>query len=100
MAESPGNALSLPDGASATSPEICVQKGMPLARMYAVAGDEKGKVRVDVLVDKRRGLDSVGGGGISPDAEWDATRKFSLAQGKSSRAGPSGSSSPPSAATR
>ena len=89
MVESPGNALSLPDGASATSPEICVEKGMPLARMFATdaSGKGKSKLRVDVLVDKRRGLDSVGGGGISPEGEWDATRKFSLAQGKSSKGG-------------
>ena len=35
LAEEPGHALSLPKGASAISPEICVQKGMPLARMFA-----------------------------------------------------------------
>jgi hypothetical protein len=88
-AEVPGQALSLPDGASATSPEICVEKGMPLARMFAVdAGTEKdAKVRVDVLTQKRRGLVSVGGGGITPDDEWDATRKFSLAQGTTSKGG-------------
>jgi hypothetical protein len=88
MIDSPGNALSLPDGASATSPEICVDKGMPLARMFAIdTGEGRAKVRVDVLVEKRRGLDSVGGGRISPENEWDATRKFSLAQGKTSKGG-------------
>ena len=88
LAEDPGQALSLPNGASAISPEICVQKGMPLARMFATGvGEGKSKLRVDVLFKEKRGAVSRAGGGVSPGEEWDATRKFSLAQGKASKGG-------------
>ena len=80
----------LPDGASAISPEICVEKGMPLARMFAVDGRAPRRTprsawtcwSPSAAASIRSAAEA-----SAPGDEWDATRKFSLAQGKASKGG-------------
>src|SRR3954463_14678141 len=73
-------ALSLPAGSSATTPEICVAHGFPTFRFAArSAGDARGVLQVQVLYGA--GRKSKKTGRIKAAAAWKVTRKLSLAQG-------------------
>lgn len=70
------SSLSLPAGASATTPAICVEHGFPSFR-FALRGS--GVVRVQVLYDGGRSKKT---GRIRARHAWRITRKLSLAQGR------------------
>src|SRR4051812_27379990 len=81
-------ALQLPNGATATSPPICVTSGYPTTRMFAnslthtsLSGST---LQLEVLYsDATRGGQAVKKLGTLPDEYgWDATRKMSIAQGQ------------------
>jgi hypothetical protein len=85
---SSANSLSLPAGASATSPPICVGKGDPVARIFtrSVATGEHGQagLRIDVLYltssgDVRKVKKA---GFLRGGEEWAPSRRFGLAQGQ------------------
>lgn len=86
--DSSANSLALPSGSSATSPPICVSKGNPTARLFAhtllPSTGKKVTLKVDVLYLRADG--SVRkvkkAGKLKQEPLWDATRKFSLAQGQ------------------
>jgi hypothetical protein len=86
--DSSTNSLALPSGSSATSPAICVSKGNPTARLFAdtllPSTGKKVTLKVDVLYLRNDG--SVRkvkkAGKLKQEPVWDATRKFSLAQGQ------------------
>jgi hypothetical protein len=86
--ESTTNSLALPAGSSATSPPVCVSKGNPSARLFAdtlvPSTGKKVTLQVDVLY--LNGDGSVRkvkkAGKLKQEPMWDATRKFSLAQGQ------------------
>jgi hypothetical protein len=85
--ESSANSLSLPGGASATSPAICVSKGNPTARLFtqsSALAKVKTKVKVQVVYLNADG--SVRkvkkAGDLKAGRAWSPTRKFSLAQGQ------------------
>jgi hypothetical protein len=71
--------LELADGASATTPPICVERGFPNFRFVARSGDY-GVLRVQVLYGA--GRKSKKTGRIRAAADWKVTRKLSLAQGR------------------
>jgi hypothetical protein len=80
--------LELADGASATSPPICVSSGYPTVRMFAntvrrssLSGST---LQVEVLyTDATRGGQAIKKLGTAPDEKsWDAARKMSVAQGQ------------------
>jgi hypothetical protein len=71
--------LELADGASATSPAICVQRGFPGIRFVTRSADG-GVLRVHVLYGA--GRKSKKTGRIRSAADWKVTRKVSLAQGR------------------
>lgn len=83
------SALSLPAGASATSPVVCMQPGSPVARFFAVTegGGSSASLRVELLDASG---DAKSAGNIPALASWDATRRFSVAQGRVLAAGRSG----------
>jgi hypothetical protein len=81
-------ALQLANGATATSPALCVSSGYPTTRMFAntlrhssLSGST---LQLEVLyTDATRGSQSVKKLGTVPDEYgWDATRKMSIAQGQ------------------
>jgi hypothetical protein len=72
--------LELADGASATTPAICVQRGFPSFRFVTRAVAGKGVLRVQVLYGA--GRKSKKTGRIRSAADWKVTRKLSLAQGR------------------
>jgi hypothetical protein len=81
-------ALQLANGATATSPAICVSSGYPTTRMFgntlrhsSLSGST---LQLDVLyTDATRGGQAVKKLGTVPDEYgWDATRKMSIAQGQ------------------
>lgn len=84
--QSSGHALSLPAESSATTPPVCVTKGNPVARIFGHTlepGEGSGGLKVEVLY-----LDGAGevrktkpAGKLKNESSWDATRRFSLAQG-------------------
>jgi hypothetical protein len=85
--ESSATALSLPAGASATSPAVCVSKGDPFARIFAeapAAAKQQARIQVEVLYLNADG--SVRkvkkAGKLRPQSSWQPTRRFSLAQGQ------------------
>ena len=86
--DSTANSLALPAGSSATSPPVCVSKGNPTARLFAdtlvPSTGKKVTLKVDVLYLNADG--SVRkvkkAGKLKQTPMWDATRKFSLAQGQ------------------
>lgn len=85
--QSSATSLSLPAGSSATTPPVCVAKGNPTARIFAdtvAPGAKKSGLKVEVLYLKADG--SVRkvkkAGKLKREPQWDATRKFSLAQGQ------------------
>lgn len=69
--------LSLAEGASAVTPDICVARGFPSFR-FAARGE--GVVRVDVLY--RNGGKAKKAGRIKGGDAWHVSRKVSLAQGR------------------
>ena len=73
------NSLELADGASAVSPEICVERGFPAFRFVTRSAD-RGVLRVEVLY--RDGKKAKKAGRIKARADWHVTRKVSLAQGR------------------
>lgn len=81
-------ALQLGPGASATSPPICVGSGYPSSRMFAHTVRRNpasgSTLQVEVLyLDAARGGQSAKRLGNMPDElGWDATRKWSIAQGQ------------------
>lgn len=85
-------ALKLNEGSSVTTPPICVTKHNPSARIFGKTVDEgrrNATLKVEVLY-----LNADGSvrkvkktGTMKNTSEWDATRKFSLAQGQF-RSGP------------
>ena len=87
-ADSSATSLSLPAGSSTTTPSICVSKGNPTARIFAQTPSpstkKKTSLKVEVLYLRADG--SVRkvkkAGKLRQEASWDATRKFSLAQGQ------------------
>lgn len=85
--QSSATSLSLPAGSSATTPAVCVAKGNPTARIFAntvVPGAKKSGLKVEVIYLNADG--SVRkvkkAGKLKRERQWDATRKFSLAQGQ------------------
>jgi hypothetical protein len=89
--DSSANSLSLPAGASATTPPICVGKGNPVARIFMRSagagkrGQEGLKVKVlylngdgDVRKVKKAGL-------LRGSGDWAPSRRFGLAQGQFGR---------------
>jgi hypothetical protein len=74
-----GKSLSLADGASAVSPEICVERGFPSFR-FATQSADRGVLRVEVLY--RDGKKAKKAGRVRARADWRVTRKVSLAQGR------------------
>ena len=85
--DSSATSLSMPVGSSATTPPVCVAKGDPFARLFAQAdatGKVQSRVKVEVLYLKADG--SVRkvkkAGKLRPQADWQPTRRFSLAQGQ------------------
>ena len=87
-ADSSANSLSLPAGASATTPPICVGKGDPVARLFirSLASGKGGPdgLRVHVLYlnasgDVRKVKKA---GQLRGTGDWAPTRRFSLAQGQ------------------
>jgi hypothetical protein len=84
--QSSANALSLPSGASATTPAICVSKGDPYARAFVQSVDPAAKSTISVEVlylnadgDVRKIKKA---GKLRTGASWRPTRRFSLAQGQ------------------
>ena len=71
--------LELADGASAVSPEICVEYGFPSFRFVKRSADG-GVLRVAVLY--RDGKKAKKAGRVKAAAGWTVTRKVSLAQGR------------------
>jgi hypothetical protein len=71
--------LELADGASAVSPEICVERGFPSFRFVKRSADG-GLLRVAVLY--RNGKKAKKAGRFKAAADWSVTRKVSLAQGR------------------
>jgi hypothetical protein len=71
--------LELADGASATTPAICVERGFPGFR-FATRSADRGVLRVQVLYGAGRKTKKTGR--IRGGAEWKVTRKLSLAQGR------------------
>jgi hypothetical protein len=81
--------LELADGASAVSPEICVERGFPSFRFVKRSGG-RGVLRVDVLYGS--GQKAKKAGRVKAGADWRVTRRVSLAQGRfDSRRGDSAS---------
>ena len=89
---SSANSLSLPAGASATTPATCVAKGDPVARIFnrTVTSGERGPntLKTEVLY-----LDSTGAvrkvkkaGKLHESEAWKPSRRFSLAQGQFNQA--------------
>lgn len=74
-----GKSLELADGASAVSPEICVERGFPSFRFVKRSADG-GVLRVAVLY--RDGKKAKKAGRVKAGADWSVTRKVSLAQGR------------------
>jgi hypothetical protein len=74
-------ALSLEDGASATTPPICVEKGFPSFRFVtrAAGGAKRSGVRVEVLYASGKVKKA---GRVKAASAWRVTRKVSLAQGR------------------
>jgi hypothetical protein len=73
------NSLELAEGASAVSPEICVERGFPSFRFVTRSADG-GVLRVAVLY--RDGKKAKKAGHVKARADWRVTRKVSLAQGR------------------
>ena len=103
-AQSSATSLSLPAGSSATTPPVCVAKGNPTARIFAntvAPGAKKSGLKVEVLYLNADG--SVRkvkkAGKLKREPQWDATRKFSLAQGQFGQAKPDGEPGPPEGVT-
>ena len=71
--------LELADGASAVSPEICVERGFPTFRFVKRSADG-GVLRVAVLY--RDGKKAKKAGRVKAAADWSVSRKVSLAQGR------------------
>jgi hypothetical protein len=71
--------LELADGASAVSPEICVERGFPTFRFVKRSADG-GVLRVSVLY--RNGRKAKKAGRMKTAADWSVSRKVSLAQGR------------------
>jgi hypothetical protein len=71
--------LELAKGASAVSPEICVEHGFPSFRLVTQSAD-RGVLRVEVLY--RDGKKAKKAGRVRARADWRVTRKVSLAQGR------------------
>lgn len=72
--------LELAEGATATTPPICVQRGFRYARFAArTAGEERGAVGVHVVYTSGRVKRA---GKIRTGADWAITRRVSLAQGR------------------
>jgi hypothetical protein len=91
--DSSANSLSLPAGASATTPPICVSKGDPVARVFLRSG-ASGKrgpsgLQVQVLyLDANGDVRKVKKAGtLRGTGEWAPSRRFSLAQGQFSHPG-------------
>lgn len=82
------HALELRPGSSATSPPICVGSGYPSSRLFGHTVRRNpasgSTLQVEVLyMERARGGQSAKKLGNVPDElVWDATRKFSLAQGQ------------------
>jgi hypothetical protein len=80
--------LQLANGATATSPALCVSSGYPSTRMFANtlrhSTTSRSTLQLEVLyTDATRGSQSVKALGTVPDNyAWDATRKMSIAQGQ------------------
>jgi hypothetical protein len=99
--QSSASSLSLPAGASATTPAICVRKGDPVARIFMRSTDLglKGRdgLRVEILYlnadgDVRKVKRA---GWLNGGDEWDASRRFSLAQGQFGRGAKKPPQTPP-----
>ena len=74
------SSLELPAGANAVSPPICVERGFQSFRFVARSvSDERAVVKVQVLYAKGREKTTAR---LKPAAEWNPTRKLSLAQGR------------------
>ena len=74
-----GKSLELAAGASAVSPEICVERGFPSFR-FVKRSANGGVLRVDVLY--RDGKKAKKAGRVKAGAAWGVSRKVSLAQGR------------------
>ena len=84
---SSSTSLSLPSGSSATTPAICVAKFNPTARIFArttTPGAKRTTLKVQVLYLNADGTvrKVKKAGTLRNEPTWDATRKFSLAQGQ------------------
>jgi hypothetical protein len=86
--DSSANSLSLPAGASATTPAICVGKGNPVARIFmrsaaAAKGGQAG-LQVEVLYLNADGAvrKVKKAGSLRASGDWAPSRRFSLAQGQ------------------
>jgi hypothetical protein len=72
------SSLELPAGAVAITPPICVERGFPSFRFVA-RHVEKGGLNVQVVYPSGKFKRA---GRLKPGAEWNVTRKLSLAQGR------------------
>lgn len=84
---SSATALKLSDGDSVTTPPICVTKHNPSARIFGKTVDEgerNNTLQVEVLYlnDDGSVRKVKKAGSLKNEPVWDATRKFSLAQGQ------------------
>jgi hypothetical protein len=83
------HSLSLPDGASATTPAICIGKGFPLFRAVArTDGTHQARLRVKVLYLSGRGGARVAGKLRAKD-DWRPTKKLAFAAGRARAEGES-----------
>lgn len=74
------SSLELPAGATALSPPVCVERGFPSFRLVArTVSTEQAVVKVGVVYADGRVKKT---GRLKPAADWNVTRKLSLAQGR------------------
>lgn len=71
--------LLLPRGSTAVSPPVCMVLGQPKMRLFAVAPDGPGSLRVDVMSRNLLGILSViDGGVVRAGSSWQPTPALSL----------------------
>jgi hypothetical protein len=81
-----GSVLDLPPGASATSPAMCVQSGMPTARMITQALGSSNNNDIQVQVWYANGGRLQGSQDISDQSGWNLSAPLAVAPGLSGTA--------------
>ena len=67
------SSLSLPSGASAASPQTCVNAAYPSFRLFARSGDPGATVTVSVVYNTALGTLTIPVGVLTPGSDWQPT---------------------------